>query len=147
MQCLDDARAVEGQLRDAVDVHRGARAGEVEQRWRKVADMDQLVTDGAGVGDGGGVADDQGGSGAAEPREALPELERRVPCPGPCPGVVVVGRRSAPIVECRKVVGAALGDPGGEAMLVDAALCAALCAGTVVGEQDHHGVIEQAVSL
>ena len=60
---------------------------------------------------------------------------------------MVVGRRTTPVVEGGEVVLAALADLGREPVLVDAALGPALGAGAVVGEEHHHRVVEQPVSL
>ena len=134
---------VERQLLDAVDLLGRRDPGEVIERGGQVDSVDDLVPDRTGVGDRRRVADDERGAGAAEPREALPELERRVPGPGPSPRVVVVGRRATPVVEGRKVVTEILTDHRSEAMLVEASPNATFGTGTVVGEEHHHGVVER----
>ena len=82
-----------------------------------------------------------------EPGVALPELVRGVAGPGPGPRVVVVGAEAAPIVVGRQVVRHGLAQVGGEAVLVDAAVLAALGAGPVVGEDHDQCVLQEAGRL
>ena len=72
---------------------------------------------------------------------ALPAAERCVARHRPTPRVVVVGARPAQLVDARPQLAASGGQTVPEAGVVDRPAHAALGAGTVVGYDDHDGVV------
>ena len=88
-----------------------------------------------------GPGDDARVGGAAVELVPLPHLERRVERHRPAVGVVVVGLRSAKLVEHRQVRLHVVGDAVEELVLVHRAVRAALAAGAVVGHEDDHRVV------
>src|SRR5262249_47510382 len=82
-------RAVDRLLRHAVDGGGGLDADGVEDGRHQVDRVAELASDLSARRHALRPVRDQRGADAAEPREALPQAERRVPGPRPAPGVVV----------------------------------------------------------
>ena len=104
--------------------------------------MGVLVADLPASGDPGRPGHDEGIGGTAAVDLALPAPEGRVAGPRPAPRVVVVGRRSAQVVDALEVLGEVLRHHVEEEHLVERAGRTALGGGPVVGDDHDERVVQ-----
>ncbi|MNX95423.1 hypothetical protein D3C86_1276950 [compost metagenome] len=138
-----EADALDGALGVALHLARRIQAQEVVKRGDEVDRVKVLVPHLAPGRDPLGPGEQHGIRGPAlVARVAFEKLERRVEGQGPTGGIVIVGGRSAEVVEVLEVLAQGVGNAVEELVLVDRAVRAPLSAGSVIRDDHDHRVGE-----